>query len=221
MYLRHLEQCLIHRRPSKYSCTRWTIRTINRYTVLNQHYVWIGTVYTSNYKVHLCEFPQPILSKTAFIWYISGCKALHILIYLIPFIIPWGRHIKWRHCHQLRVKCINRVSAHHTEAANLRPTVQMWKRNPGYCLTHSRVVNCWCAQRPAPCRLPRHAEQAGSRSSWLAISEHKMALHQAQAAGGWCRLTPEKPEAGNRPGWTPRARAGRWVACLGPTLESH
>lgn len=50
-------------------------------------------------------------------------------------------------------------------------------------------------------------EQEGSRSSWLAISEHKMALHQAQAAGGWCRLTPEKPEAGNRPGWTPRDRA--------------
>ena len=48
-----------------------------------------------------------------------------------------------------------------------------------------------------------------------------MALHQAQAAGGWCRLTPEKPEAGNRPGRTPRARAGRWVACLGPTPGSH
>ena len=168
MYLRHLKQCLIHHKSSKYSCTKWMICTINSYTVLNQHYVWIGTVYTLKYKVHLREFPQSILNKTAFIWYISGCKTLHILIYLIPFIIPWGRHIKWRHYYQLRVKCMNRVSAHHTEAANLRPTVQMWKRNPGHWLAHSRVVtaDARSAQPPAGYRIT-HGHRAGGKSEQL------------------------------------------------------
>ena len=200
MYLRHLEQCLIHRTPSKYSCTTWTIRTINRYMVLNQHYVWIGTVYTSNYKVHLCEFPQPILNKTAFIWYISGCKALHILIYLIPFIIPWGRHIKWRHCYQLRVKCINRVSAHHTEAANLRPMVQMWKRNPGYCLTHSRVViaDAPSAQPPAGYRVTQIRREVGAADSPSPSTRWLCTKPKLQAGGAGSPL--KSPRQGTDPG---------------------
>lgn len=98
------------------------------------------------------------------------------------------------------------------EAANLRPTVQRWKWNPGHCLAHSRVVTA-DARGAQPHDCARHA-WAQSRKR-IGAADSPSPSTDGSAPSPSCRRVVQahpEAEAGTDQGGLQNGLMGGWPA---------